>query len=862
MYKKRNGSPVSPYGITYRGTTSYQETFDEPGTYSAIIKACKDSECSSWSGAKVNEILPYTAPNRTGVRGPSSSSTGSYTLTWGTPWGHGISRYQLERSVGNTSSWNVVQNHNSLSYNENVSGNGTYYYRIKVCNIDDRCSDYSSIFSVNVSIPKPPGSMSISGPAYHIKRGTYTYSWSKPSGDVDYYEVEKSYGGSVSSQRIPSSNTSYQETFNSLITYVAKIRACNDVAGCGSWSASEVNIVQPYTAPNRTGLNGVSSTETANFTLTWSKPWGYGINSYVLERLGSQSGSWQVVSSANTLSYNESLSTEGTYSYRIKVCNIDNYCSGYSDNKTVEYKKADTNTPPVVSITSPSEQATIDSKTSVIARATASDSDGSITSVQFSLDNTSNWVTDTTAPYEHNFGSLSKGTHVVYARAIDNKGEASDIEHAMFRVVTSTASIYSITEFGATANNDSDDDAVAINEALNEALQSGASVYIPPGVFHVKTPIVLRGSAKLTGESRNDSVIVSDLSSRSSDTIEMHIDSGNGSGVTIERLSLVSKLGNEQYVQGKESMTAQGTFANGIRLSSNSLNAPITLKSLKLVGFSKGIVASPGVDFGPGGYVGILTMKYHQNAIELNSDSNKGNILVLDQVYAEDFLNYGVYASNFRTIVQNSTMQGKSIEPQYGIAILNDTSESKLYNLYFEGVDTSLKLSNLESVEINSLFIQGAVAHSYALDANDVKQIKLSGYTGHGDWGVAQVNLVKSTLYGSLVRGTGAIKKDLNSRHIQDSYEYQFDDISSKQAGEVILNLGNIVKDKSVLSINVTSNNGQIAELLLYYTGSTHWSYKALQGGNDIEITREGADYLLKAKSNLNNISVRVKKIN
>ncbi|RJE73822.1 hypothetical protein BGP78_17785 [Pseudoalteromonas sp. MSK9-3] len=192
------------------------------------------------------------------------------------------------------------------------------------------------LFGQKALAAQVPSAPTISGPAYHEFRGTYNYSWNNPGGSVSSYKVEKSWKpdrtGNASVSTVTYSSTGYSETFTEPGTYVAKVRACNS-AGCSGWSNNEVNIIRKHWKPNQTVANGPSSSSTGRFQLTWSKPWGHGINNYIVERAANGGGFGQVQSGAS-MSMQQSLSN-GTYTYRINVCNEDNVCSGFGPTKQV-----------------------------------------------------------------------------------------------------------------------------------------------------------------------------------------------------------------------------------------------------------------------------------------------------------------------------------------------------------------------------------------------------------------------------------------------------------------------------------------------------------------------------------------------
>ena len=80
-----------------------------------------------------------------------------------------------------------------------------------------------------------------------------------------------------------------------------------------------------------------------------------------------------------------------------------------------------TNVPPTVSLTFPADGASFPWKPTITVTATAADSDGTVTKVEF-LDGTKILGQDTTAPYAFTWRNVPVGTHVLTARATDNRG--------------------------------------------------------------------------------------------------------------------------------------------------------------------------------------------------------------------------------------------------------------------------------------------------------------------------------------------------------------------------------------------------------------------------------------------------------
>ena len=74
-----------------------------------------------------------------------------------------------------------------------------------------------------------------------------------------------------------------------------------------------------------------------------------------------------------------------------------------------------------MNITSPADGAVFTWKPTITVTATASDSDGNVTTVEF-RDGTTVLGQDTSAPYSFTWRNVPPGSHLLTARATDNKG--------------------------------------------------------------------------------------------------------------------------------------------------------------------------------------------------------------------------------------------------------------------------------------------------------------------------------------------------------------------------------------------------------------------------------------------------------
>ncbi|WP_018614604.1 Ig-like domain-containing protein [Segetibacter koreensis] len=98
------------------------------------------------------------------------------------------------------------------------------------------------------------------------------------------------------------------------------------------------------------------------------------------------------------------------------------------------------NAAPIVSITSPLANATIDSSASVNISATATDSDGTVTKVEFYNGNTL-LATDSTSPYNYTWNNVPAGIYTITAKATDNNGAVTTSSVVIVTVISPIVSL-------------------------------------------------------------------------------------------------------------------------------------------------------------------------------------------------------------------------------------------------------------------------------------------------------------------------------------------------------------------------------------------------------------------------------------
>ncbi len=164
---------------------------------------------------------------------PSSSSTGSYTISWGAASGT-ITAYGLfEATNSGFTGETLAYSGTALSKAISGKGNGTYYYRVRAC-YASMCSAYRTGANPTVvSLGVPAAPATISGPLMNTT-GNYSISWSSSTGATRYELWESVFGGAFSKVYDGTATfKSFSNKPNGEYEYGAK--ACN-AAGCSGYS--------------------------------------------------------------------------------------------------------------------------------------------------------------------------------------------------------------------------------------------------------------------------------------------------------------------------------------------------------------------------------------------------------------------------------------------------------------------------------------------------------------------------------------------------------------------------------------------------------------------------------------------------
>lgn len=223
--------------------TSTTVTATSTGSYSYRAYACNASGCNAYatSGAVAVTIPPAIAPS---LSLPATSTTGSYTVSWGGV--SGATSYTLQEQV-NGGGWTTVQANGNTSWSTSGRGNGTYGYQVQACNAGG-CGPWSGVGSITVTlIPTTPTGLSATlYPTYNPgTRPPTTYqlsaSWSGVAGASSYNLQNCQQGGGCYTHTTTATSMPQFNVPNGTVSVA--VQACS-ASGCSAWSASVTPTLQ------------------------------------------------------------------------------------------------------------------------------------------------------------------------------------------------------------------------------------------------------------------------------------------------------------------------------------------------------------------------------------------------------------------------------------------------------------------------------------------------------------------------------------------------------------------------------------------------------------------------------------------
>jgi hypothetical protein len=325
------------------------------GTYGYRVRACSSTtvaSCSAYSNIVQVTVTVAQVPAAPTLTGPISGSTDfEFTLNWSAPTG--ATSYQLEQSR-NGLAWSVVYSGAANSHTRQVGLGGSYAYRVSACS-SLGCSPYSAIHTIAVSGPtgQPPGVPVLTAPALN-STGTYTVSWTAPSGATTFRLEEQTNGGGWAEIQV-GSGTSRTVTGKGTGSYGYRVSACSSTfpVDCGAYSNVATVSVTINTQPAPPVVSAPASSSTGSYTVSWTAP--SGATFYRLEER-INSGPWAELQASSSNSIGITGRGTATYSYRVSACSsaAPADCGGFSGVVSVVVTIAGGEIPATPSISGPS----------------------------------------------------------------------------------------------------------------------------------------------------------------------------------------------------------------------------------------------------------------------------------------------------------------------------------------------------------------------------------------------------------------------------------------------------------------------------------------------------------------------------
>lgn len=289
--------------------------------YGYRAKVCLSTGCGNY-GTAVSvtvDMSPETAPVLTVPNNPNPN----YTVSW-TPVATATS-YEVQES-GSGGVWSAFYSGSALSKSVTGHAGGVFNYQARACNTYG-CGPWSATATTVVNLP-PSNAPVLNAPALSTN-GSYTVNWGAIAGATTYTLEQSANGGAygvVQNTAALAWNASSQPAGS----YVYRAKACNP-AGCSGYSAT-VSVTVLYPPASAPSLTAPGSNASGSYTVSWT-----GVataTSYTLQR-NFNGGGWANDYGGAALSAPQSVSTDGTYGYRIQACN-NSGCGPWSATVTTQ----------------------------------------------------------------------------------------------------------------------------------------------------------------------------------------------------------------------------------------------------------------------------------------------------------------------------------------------------------------------------------------------------------------------------------------------------------------------------------------------------------------------------------------------
>ena len=278
---------------------------------------------------------------------PSTSYTGSHTISWGSS--SGASKYILQQKKG-SGGW--VTKHNAAGTSKALSGLtvSSYQYRVQSCRTYSGVTSCSSWkYSSSYSVAKPATPTTFTVPTTD-NNGAYTVSWSAATGSTSYTLQRQTNGGGWSTIQSTSALSKAQSGLGNA-AYGYRVRACS-ATGCSNYSSVKTTNVAITPGVPATISVSPSTSYTGSHSISWAASSG-SVTNYQLYQ--SKNGGGYVLKYTGT-STSRTLSnpSTGSYTYRVRAYKTTGSYTSHSGYRTAS----------AVTVTTPSVPANLNAPSS------------------------------------------------------------------------------------------------------------------------------------------------------------------------------------------------------------------------------------------------------------------------------------------------------------------------------------------------------------------------------------------------------------------------------------------------------------------------------------------------------------------
>lgn len=361
---------------------------------------------------------------------PLNSSSGSHDVSWTASTGT-VTAYELERSI-NGGTYTPLDTTSALTSSHSGLADATYAYRVRAYNTVNGFSSYSNYQTSSTGIvANTPGDSATNNTTPSTSHdGSHTVQWDTATGAVSHYELQQSINSAAYTTVYTGTAVAHTLTNLGVGSYTYQVRACNVVSSfttCGNWvSSTAVNVSLPAATATITGPTDDSD---GVYSLSWAAATGAG--TYELQE-NLNGGTWTTIQNTSAVDINLTGKTDGTWNYRVRVCNVPG-CSAWSSVLGVVVLL---NQAPVA--TDDTTDTVEDNAITIDVLANDTDADGDPLDITGTTDPnngvvTHNGVTVTYTPNENYFGvdsftyTITDGTVSATANVTVNVGTVNDI---------------------------------------------------------------------------------------------------------------------------------------------------------------------------------------------------------------------------------------------------------------------------------------------------------------------------------------------------------------------------------------------------------------------------------------------------